>query len=254
MKYEQMTLATLKAIIERAIINREGTADVELLSLDFDHDEEDTLVDEDNDHLCQSLSVFALVDEEETEYTLIWDTVDDEFIVVRNENEAAEWSVERDTLFVYTKEWNDVENVIEMFGLQEIPQKDVKDALDRFHKEWDAVDKNQDEEDLECQLNRVVCTCQLELRKMRRVLDTYEQTRCDVNRQFSWWLDGRATTDEVMAELGIIRERKGELEQVLNTFKKKITALDKAEGMESAEKQQKRWAIYDETRHEIGYN
>ena len=264
MKYEQMTLAMLKAITERAIIDRDNTADVELMTINFDFDDEDeTFEDDDTGHLCQNLSVCALVDEEETDYTLAWDTEDDKFVMVRNENEADEWAREREELFGLMASESDINDVIETFGLQECDIVEVTNALDELDDEWKAIDKDfegKDEEetdeggmDKECRQNRAVCTCQLKLRKMRRVLDTYEQTRCNVNRQFSWWVDGRATTDEVMAELGIIRDRKSELEQILNTFKEKLAALGNTEGLEPGDKQQKRWAIYAETRHELGY-
>ena len=258
MKYGQMTLATLKAITERAIISVADTPHVVLVSINFDlHDDDEneiaTFEDEDTGHLCQHLSVCATVDEEETDYTLTWDTEDDKFTVIKNENEAAEWDMERNALFALTVDWTDVDHVIEMFGLDEINKKEVEDALDKFHKAWDAIDKNQDKEDLECQQNRVVCTCQLELRLMRRRINNYEEMRCNVNRQLSLWNEGMATTDEVMAELGIIRGKKDDVDEILNIFNAKLSALDNNKKLDPAEKQQKRWAIYADTRNELGF-
>ena len=82
------------------------------------------------------------------DYSVQWDTVDDCIVSSRNENEAGQFGMERHVLMQFADGKASMEDVAEVFGLDQSPK--FKQILNEYKKEWKAIaTKGKSEEEID---------------------------------------------------------------------------------------------------------
>lgn len=148
MKYEEMTLAMLKAIIERRVILVEETHDVKLRTIAFVDPSDDVEYVDDSGHLVQNILCRMEVDGENVDYIIVWDTVEYRVVGSKNMSNGNQWSMERFTLMQFADGKTNEKDVADTFGL-ELTAK-VKHILKDYKRIWKSIDaKGKSEEELE---------------------------------------------------------------------------------------------------------